>query len=84
MYRDGFFAHGSPRSGNVATRVEGAGIAYRVLGENLALAPTLPGAHEGLMNSPGHRANILGSYSSVGIGAVRGPLGLVIVQVFHA
>ncbi|MDH3498790.1 MAG: CvpA family protein [Acidimicrobiia bacterium] len=83
MYVDGFFAHDSFRTGNVGDRVQMAGITYRVVGENLALAPTLASAHDGLMNSPGHRANILGHYSSVGIGAVRGPLGLVIVQVFR-
>lgn len=84
MYQDGFFAHDSARTGNVGDRVEAAGITYRVVGENLALAPTLPGAHQGLMTSPGHRANILGAFSSLGIGAVRGPLGLVVVQVFRS
>jgi uncharacterized protein YkwD len=83
LYVDGFFAHDSPRTGNVGDRLQAAGVDYRVAGENLALAPTLAIAHEGLMNSPGHRANILGDYRSVGIGAVQGPIGLVIVQVFH-
>ena len=83
LYVDGFFAHDSPRTGNVGDRLRTAGVDYRVAGENLALAPTLAIAHEGLMNSPGHRANILGDYTSIGIGAVRGPIGLVIVQVFH-
>jgi uncharacterized protein YkwD len=35
------------------------------------------------MDSPGHRANILGSeFATVGIAVVRGPLGLMTVQVF--
>ncbi len=84
MYQDGFFAHESSRTGSVGDRVQVARISYRVVGENLALAPTLAGAHQGLMNSPGHRANILGPYTSVGIGAARGPLGLIFVQVFRA
>jgi hypothetical protein len=40
------------------------------LGEDLAAAPTLRGAHDGLMASPPHRQNILdGRFVVVGIGA---------------
>ena len=53
-------------------------------GENLALAPTLQLAHDGLMKSPGHRANILSTnYRTVGIGIVDGgPYGLMVTQDF--
>ena len=45
----------------------------RSVRQNLALAPTLPQAHQGLMNSPGHRANILRpAFGRVGIGIVDG------------
>ena len=41
--------------------------------ENLALAPNVDIAHKGLMNSPGHRANILSpSFGRVGIGVIDG------------
>jgi uncharacterized protein YkwD len=54
-------------------RMEDAGIKFLVAGENLALAPNVDLAHEGLMNSPGHRANILtAEFGKVGIGCIDG------------
>ena len=54
-------------------RMRDAGIVFGTAGENLALAPTLDIAHDGLMNSPGHRANILGTqFRKVGIGVLDG------------
>lgn len=46
------------------------GLAYRSYGENLAMGNRDPAAiHDQLMNSPGHRANILRpGYSAVGVG----------------
>jgi uncharacterized membrane protein required for colicin V production len=83
MYLDGYFAHESPKSGTVGDRLEAESISYRIAGENLALAATADDVHEGLMDSPGHRANILGeSFRALGIAVVRGPLGLMTVQVF--
>lgn len=83
MYRDGYFAHDSPKTGDVGDRLASAGLTYRLAGENLALAATPDDVHQGLMDSPGHRANILGAgYRRVGIGVVIGPLGLMTVQVF--
>ncbi|MEX0825374.1 MAG: CvpA family protein [Acidimicrobiia bacterium] len=83
MYVEGYFAHESPRTGSVGDRLRAAGISYRLAGENLALAATPNEVHNGLMDSPGHRANILGSeFATVGIAVIRGPLGLMTVQVF--
>lgn len=83
MYTMGYFAHRSPVTGGPADRVEAAGIPYLVVGENLALATSPEAAHEGLMESPGHRENILRpQFRRVGIAAVEGPLGLMVVQVF--
>jgi uncharacterized protein YkwD len=83
MYVAGYFSHLSPSTGTVGDRLRGAGIPYRVAGENLALAATAEDVHRGLMESPGHRANIESSgFNRVGIGVVRGPLGLMTVQVF--
>jgi uncharacterized protein YkwD len=46
-----------------------ANVRFVTAGENLALAPSLQIAHTGLMNSPGHRANILHrDFGRVGIG----------------
>jgi uncharacterized protein YkwD len=83
MYTEGYFGHVSPISGDVGDRVAAAGIPFVVVGENLALAPTSATVHDGLMASEGHRAVILEpNFTKVGIGAVRGPLGLMVVEVF--
>ena len=85
MYVSGFFSHTSPTTGSVADRMAAAGIPFRLVGENLALAATARTVHDGLMESPGHRANILGTeFTRVGIGVIRGPLGLMVVQVFSS
>jgi hypothetical protein len=41
------------------------------LGENVGYAGSVEGVHAAYMNSPGHRANILGDYNRVGLGATR-------------
>jgi uncharacterized protein YkwD len=84
MFAKGYFAHISPEGTTPADRVKAAGIRFLITGENLALGPTLKICHTGLMNSPGHRANILHkSYGRVGIGILDGGLrGLMITQEF--
>lgn len=54
------------------------------VGENVAMNPTLDGAHQRLMASPGHRANILdGRFSVVGISVVSDGKGeLFVTQDF--
>jgi uncharacterized protein YkwD len=55
----------------------------RSVGENIALGYRTPDAMmTGWMSSEGHRANILRSYTSVGIGCVSGPRGVLCAQVF--
>jgi uncharacterized protein YkwD len=84
MFKRGYFSHYSPEGDSVAERAERVGISYLVIGENLAYAPNLELAHNGLMNSPGHRANILSpDFASVGIGIQDGGVyGLMVTQVF--
>ncbi len=84
MIQRRYFSHYTPEGGSVADRADAAGLAYRIVGENLALAPDLASAHDGLMQSPGHRENILRpDYSRFGIGIYREEgLGLVITQNF--
>jgi hypothetical protein len=83
MYVEGYFAHESPTTGTVGDRLRDASITYSIAGENLALAATPNEVHGGLMDSPGHRANILGEdFRRVGIAVISGPLGLMTVQVF--
>jgi uncharacterized protein YkwD len=84
MFKRGYFSHYTPERTDVGDRVESAGINFVVVGENLAFAPSLPIAHQGLMNSPGHRANILSrDYHRIGIGvAVSSKYGMMFTQVF--
>ncbi len=84
MFTRGYFSHNTPENINPFQRLHRAGIKYNYAGENLAIAPTLLKAHEGLMKSPGHRANILSpSYGKVGIGILdAGIHGLMITQEF--
>lgn len=73
MFARGYFAHNTPEGKDPFQRMDEAGIKYLLAGENLALAPTVEMAHEGLMNSPGHRANILtAEFGKVGIGCIDG------------
>ena len=85
MFARSYFSHTNPEGQEAFDRMQQAGISYRIAGENLALAQTLPSAHQGLMNSPGHRANILlPSYGHVGIGVLDGGrYGLMVTQNFR-
>ncbi|MES2849357.1 MAG: CvpA family protein [Bacteroidota bacterium] len=85
MFRRGYFSHNTPEGINPFQRLHKLNIVYLYAGENLAMAPTLLKAHEGLMRSPGHRANILNpSYGKVGIGILdAGTHGLMITQEFR-
>jgi uncharacterized protein YkwD/uncharacterized membrane protein required for colicin V production len=84
MFRRGYFAHDTPEGTDPFDRMRDANIRFGLAGENLALAPTVQIAHEGLMNSPGHRANILnGGFRKVGIGVLDGGIyGKMFVQEF--
>ncbi|HSH31288.1 MAG TPA: CvpA family protein, partial [Candidatus Saccharimonadales bacterium] len=84
MFARGYFAHTNPDGLDPFQRMEAGGVKFQAAGENLALAPTLQLAHNGLMNSPGHRANILSDdYGTVGIGIIDGGrYGLMVTQNF--
>lgn len=85
MLARGYFSHSSPEGKDAFGRMRDARVAYLAAGENLAHAPTLAQAHQGLMNSPGHRANILRpAFGRVGIGIVdAGRHGLMATQNFR-
>ncbi len=85
MFARGYFAHQTPEGRSPFDRMAAAGVTYRTAGENLALAPTLSVAHTGLMNSPGHRANILQpAFGRLGIGIMDGGRrGLMVTQNFR-
>lgn len=85
MFARGYFSHVNPDGEDPFDRIYKAKIRFITAGENLALAQSLAVAHRGLMNSPGHRANILHlSFHRAGIGVVSGGMyGLMISQEFR-
>lgn len=85
MFQRGYFSHYTLEGKDPFDRMKAAGIKYYTAGENLALGPTLTICHDGLMNSPGHRANILNpSYGRIAIGILDGgAYGLMISQEFR-
>jgi len=85
MFARGYFAHDTPEGLSPFDRMKAANVRFITAGENLALAPTIPVAHTGLMNSPGHRANILRpEFGRVGIGVMDGGMrGLMVSQEFR-
>ncbi|HSX57809.1 MAG TPA: CvpA family protein [Candidatus Saccharimonadales bacterium] len=73
MFKRSYFSHYTPEGKSPFDRMDEAGIDYLAAGENLAYAPSLALAHQGLMNSPGHRENILrSSFGKVGVGVIDG------------
>lgn len=73
MWQRQYFAHDDPDGRTPFDRMEKGGVEFTVAGENIALAPTLETAHQGLMNSPGHRRNILDpQFGRIGIGVIDG------------
>ena len=77
------FPHSPPPTGPPAGPAAAAGLVYRSLAENIALNQSVRAAHEALLRSPGHRANLLdGDLRRVGLGIVRGPDGSYVTQLF--
>jgi uncharacterized protein YkwD len=73
MFKRGYFSHFTPDGFSPFDRMDEKGIIYSFAGENLALSPNVDIAMQGLMNSPGHKANILSSnFGRIGIGAIDG------------
>ncbi len=84
MFAFGFLSHTSRDGRTPWDRVVSAGMRPHVVGENLAYASGVREANTLLMESPGHRANILSpEYHRVGIGVVDGgDRGVIVVEDF--
>ena len=84
MLERGYFSHNTPEGQTPFDRIDKADISYIFAAENLAFAPDVKIAMDGLMKSPGHRANILAPEAGhVGIGVLdAGIYGKMFVQVF--
>ena len=84
MFENGYFSHIDLDGNDHSYRMEAGRVEFMMSGENLALSQDLESAHEGLMNSTGHRKNILHPFfHRVGIGVVDGgEYGIIFVQNF--
>ncbi len=84
MFKLKYFGHQSPVIGSPFDRLKAAGITYTRAGENLAYAQSVSVAHRGLMQSQGHRENILRpEFTRMAIGVISaGPYGRMFTQMF--
>jgi len=72
MRDTGFVGHTSKTTGSASERVQRAGVRVALVLENVGRGYSAEGVHRGLMDSPGHRQNILSAeVSHVGIGVVE-------------
>ena len=85
-----YFSHDIPGYGSVFKRLDSKGYCYHVAGENIGWN-TYPddqataAIHQMFMDSPGHRANILGkAWDRIGVGAYKGSDGKKMWTVLFA
>lgn len=84
LFKNGIFSHVDLEGKGPSDRMKNYKVEYLILGENLAYAPSLEEAHNGLMRSKGHRENILHPlFNRVGIGVIHAEdYGNIYVQEF--
>jgi uncharacterized protein YkwD len=87
----GYFSHNIPPSGkNVFSILDSKGYCYAIAGENIGWnnypdSTATKTVHRMFMESPGHRANIMGKrWDVIGIGAYKGPTGKKMWTVLFA
>lgn len=75
--------HNSPTYGNPFDMMDEFDIEYQYAGENLAKNTSATKAHTALMNSSGHRKNILNpNFTHVGVGVKKAEQGYIYVEMF--
>ncbi|MGI6248092.1 MAG: CAP domain-containing protein [Acutalibacteraceae bacterium] len=83
MLNRNYFNHNTPEGVTPKQRIQAAGIDYRAFGENIAKNhPSAISTHESYMNSSGHRANILGNFTHLGVGVAMNANALYQTQLF--
>ena len=84
MIDNNYFSHNSPKYGNPFDMMKSFGVKYILAGENIAGNQSVDNAENSLMNSPGHRKNILNpEFTHIGIGIQKGgPYGNMFSQMF--
>ena len=85
MASENFFTHVSPEGVDLKSRLNKAGYAYQVAGENLGLAAGPLAAELSIEQSPGHRRNLLDpKFSRIGIGlafSARDPVQALVTEI---
>jgi uncharacterized protein YkwD len=77
----GYFSHTSPEGEDLFERLTGARVTYRRAAENIAWGyRDATALVRGWMGSAGHRKNILGDFTKVGVGTYRGYSVLVLIR----
>ncbi|HEY2394273.1 MAG TPA: CAP domain-containing protein [Candidatus Angelobacter sp.] len=83
LLANGKLSHQFPGESSPAERIGAAGARFTLSAENVARTEYLEDVHPALMNSPGHRANILSpKYNAVGIGVVERQGKIYVTQDF--
>ncbi|MBU5592277.1 serine protease [Clostridium sp. MSJ-4] len=84
MIDNNYFSHNSPKYGSPFDMMKAFKINFVQAGENIAGNQSVENAENSLMNSPGHRQNILSpNYTHIGIGIKDGgPYGKMFSQMF--
>ncbi len=84
MVDNNYFSHYSPTYGSPFDMMKSFGINYLHAGENIAANSSVEKAHTALMNSSGHRKNILSpDFTHIGIGIkTSDKYGLMFTQMF--
>lgn len=87
MRDDGFVGHVGPDGRTLADRLQEAGIPFTMASENVVRVPTGPdpagAAHDWLMHSPPHRANILNpDFDADGVGVVSSGGSVWFTEIF--
>lgn len=75
MFVRHYFSHVTPDGQDLAARLAAGGVSYTYAGENIAYAPDVDSANQGLIASPEHEKNITDpAFHRIGIGIVNGGL----------
>jgi uncharacterized protein YkwD len=84
MFMRRYFSHVTPDAKDPADRMQEGGVKFSMVGENLAYAPDAETAHQGLMDSPEHKKNILDpQFHRIGIGIITTQsFGMMVTQDF--
>lgn len=84
MIDNDYFSHYSPTYGSPFEMLKNFGIKYIYAGENLAGNQAVKAAHESLMDSKGHKENILNpNFTHIGVGVKEeSKMGKIFTQVF--